>query len=75
MWTRPANLVAAGGQEAAVSAGAHPAVEAAVEVTSVEAEVVVEEVGVASREASLLFSCPVRSPCTRVPRPRFSWLE
>lgn len=63
--TRLANLAVVAGPEAD-SEGALQAAEEVEEDTSVEAEVVVEEVGVASHEASLLFSIlqhPVSLPC------------
>lgn len=65
MSTRLANLAVVAGPEAD-SEGALQAAEEVEEDTSVEAEVVVEEVGVASHEASLLFSIlqhPVSLPC------------
>lgn len=63
--TRLASLAVVAGPEAD-SEGARRVAEEVEEDTSVEAEVVVEEVGVASHEASLLFSIlqhPVSLPC------------
>lgn len=65
MSTRLASLAVVAGPEAD-SEGARRVAEEVEEDTSVEAEVVVEEVGVASHEASLLFSIlqhPVSLPC------------